>query len=62
MESSVDAFFLYSDVDPAIYERLGFVRLDAEYQRYERSVAMICPAIESVRAIVGIGYRAPDYF
>lgn len=61
-ERPIDAFLLYSDVDPAIYERLGFVRLDAEYQRYEESVAMICPGVKGGGATVGPGYRAPDYF
>jgi predicted acetyltransferase len=33
-------FVLFSEIKPAIYERLGFHVLPAEYQRFPKSVAM----------------------
>ena len=38
---TVDAFFLYSDVDPIIYEKLGFIKQPSDQQRYKSSTAMV---------------------
>lgn len=60
--SEVAGYFLYSDIDPRVYEKLGFVRLEKEFQRYEGSVAMLRPGLRSVDSLVRPGFQAPDYF
>lgn len=59
-QKGVHGFALYSDVAPAIYERLGFVQLPAKFQRYPKSIAMLTP-------LPGVStfpedFVAPDYF
>ncbi|MCX6126476.1 MAG: GNAT family N-acetyltransferase, partial [Proteobacteria bacterium] len=61
-DDTIDAFFLYSDVDPAIYEKLGFVKLSTEQQRYKSSTAMVRPLNGSLHSFIGRDFKAPDYF
>jgi predicted acetyltransferase len=57
-----DSFFLYSDVPPQLYEKAGFHVLSREYQRYDRSIAMMRAGQKSVSEVITQGFRAPDYF
>ena len=61
-DDGIDGFFLYSDVNPSMYEKLGFVKLPKDMQRYERSAAMIRPVKKSLRLLVGGDFKVPDYF
>lgn len=55
-------FFLYSDIDPAVYAKHGFVILPKEFQSYEASIAMMRPAEKSQQLILDEYFKAPDYF
>ena len=61
-DASVNAFFLYSDVAPAIYEKLGFVKLFPEQQRHKSSVAMVHALKGSFHSLTSGNFKAPDYF
>ena len=61
-DEGVKAFFLYSDVSTAIYERLGFIVLPKELQRYKASVGMLRPVGISARSLLSGAFRPPDYF
>ena len=61
-DNAIDAVFLYSDVDPTIYEKLGFVRLSPSFQKYDTSTAMIRPLQKSLHSLIGPDFNAPSYF
>lgn len=61
-DKTVRGFFLYSDIDPCVYERLGFLRLPEELQRYKSSVGMIRLVHKTSESFTEAGFKAPDYF
>lgn len=60
--SEVDGFFLFSEVDPTIYAKHGFVILPKEFQRYVAAVSMMRPAGKSLDILLSCGFKSPDYF
>lgn len=55
----VSLFFLYSDVDPNIYARLGFVALPDHLQRYKPSICMVAGQKSDFEHVLS---SAPNYF
>ncbi|HYM80294.1 MAG TPA: GNAT family N-acetyltransferase [Candidatus Limnocylindria bacterium] len=53
-------FFLYADVDPNIYARLGFVALPDHLQRYQPSICMASGNQSDLARVLSTS--APDYF
>jgi predicted N-acetyltransferase YhbS len=60
--NDVDAFFLFSDISPAMYERLGFVALPRQYQEHKDSIAMIRPVGKTLDALLHRDFKPPLYF
>lgn len=59
---SVLAVFLFAEVKPEIYERLGFVVLPTELQKYAGSFCMVKCDQETLDAIKAGRIQAPRYF
>ena len=58
----VDYFFLFSDIDPYVYQKHGFIILPKEFQKYDDSVAMILPVQLTSDVILNSDFISPDYF
>ncbi len=58
----VDYFFLFSDVDPYVYQKHGFIILPKEFQKYEHTVAMVLPVQLTFDLILSNNFVSPDYF
>ncbi len=59
-----DAYlFLFSDIDPAFYVRLGFTPLPPQMQKYPKSVCMVYCSEENRKALDTQPLQSlPDYF
>ena len=53
-------FFLYSDIRPAFYEKLGFTQLAPEAQRYRDSICMARG--KDIARFMHDALRTPEYF
>lgn len=58
----VDYFFLFSDIDPYVYQKHGFVVLPKEYQKYDDTISMILPVHFTLDEILNKDFLSPDYF
>ena len=60
-QTGVEIVYLFSDISPEFYGRLGFTSLPKEFQRYQESTCMVWgrPVAEVTRTP---GYSAPTYF
>jgi len=47
--------FLYSDIDPSFYKRVGFMNLPEKYQKYKESVCMCFGEYDDL-------FEPPEYF
>lgn len=61
-EASPEAkFFLYSDIAPEFYARLGFIKLPKALQLYADTECMICPAA-ALTLLEAKQFSVPKYF
>ena len=58
---AVQAFFLFSDIDPTFYEKLGFGVVGRRVPGHPHTVCMVRP--DNIRHLYGEdGYSLPSYF
>ncbi|APJ03417.1 GNAT family N-acetyltransferase [Silvanigrella aquatica] len=55
-------FILFSDIDPYVYQKIGFIILPNELQKCEDSVIMILPVREKFESILSKNFSVPEYF
>jgi len=63
MMNEEDIVFLYSDIDPHFYEKLGFVKLPRTLQHTEKSICMVKCKVETLAELLRLPLESiPSYF
>ena len=57
----VNTVFLYSDINPYLYESLGFQALPKNFQKYEKSLCMVWGK-DMHKRLSAHEFQPPDYF
>lgn len=59
-ENPDSVIFLYSDIDPAFYEKLGFFKLPQTIQRYKTTICMVRG--KNIEMFLSDKLATPEYF